>query len=148
MSFQVQKIDRSQTIEITVINNQSKVYRFGDIDTTLNKIVMHGISLHTDALVKSFSGKTVLPLAAMRQGFLTICNPQDEQPNKRLPLETLLLNQNAITWFEPKVIELGRCFVDLPNSGALVMPGDGFGYSLPFTFYYTIFDPALHANLK
>ena len=59
------KIDRSETIEITILNINSKQYKFGDVDTTLNKVVLHGISLHTDALTKSYSGKTVLPTAAM-----------------------------------------------------------------------------------
>ncbi len=148
MSFPIQKIDRSETIEITILNKESRQYKFGDVDTTLNKVVLHGIALHSDALIKSFTGKTVLPTASMKKGFLTLANAQNEQPVKRLPLEMLLNNETAVTWFEPKLIEIGKCFVDLPDSSALVLPGDNLGFAIPFTLMYTVYDPAVHSNLK
>ncbi|HRD42196.1 MAG TPA: hypothetical protein PLN30_00520, partial [Ferruginibacter sp.] len=45
-------------------------------------------------------------------------------------------NQNFILFFEDKLVDFRKSFIDFPNSGALVMPGDGLGFAVPITIYY------------
>lgn len=145
--FQIKEINLSETIEVVILNKEARQYRFSDNETTLDKIVLHGISVHNDELVKTYTGKTVLAVAQMKKGYLTLSNEKNDQPIKRLPLQTFLSNTNFITFFKPRVIDIRKCFMDFPDSAALVMPVDGLGFSVPITIYYEKFDPAVHSNL-
>ncbi|HRD42195.1 MAG TPA: hypothetical protein PLN30_00515, partial [Ferruginibacter sp.] len=60
MSLQVQKIALSETVEVVVNNPNSRQYKFSDNETTLDQVIVTGISINTDALVRTFSGRTVM----------------------------------------------------------------------------------------
>lgn len=147
MSLQVREIKKSETIEVIIRNIQSRQYKFSDNETTLDLVVLHGIAVHTDAPAKSFTGVTIMPLASIKKGYLTLSNPQNEQPFKRLPLETLLQNQNFILFLEPVLIDIRKSFVDFPDSAALVLP-DALGYSVMFSVFYEKYDPSKHGSLQ
>jgi len=136
VSLQVQKIALSETVEVVVNNPNSRQYKFSDNETTLDQVIVTGISINTDALVRTFSGRTVMANAEMKKGYLTLSTPQSKYPIKRLPLETFFNNQNFILFFEDKLVDFRKSFIDFPNSGALVMPGDGLGFAVPITIYY------------
>lgn len=145
MSFQIMKIPQSETIEVIIRNAQSRQYKFSDNETSLDTVVLHGIAVHTDSLLKSFTGYTMLPLADIKKGYLTLSNPKNEQPIKRMPLEALLTNQNFFTFVEPRVIDIRKSFVDFPTSDTFAV---GAGVSVVFTLIYEKYDPAKHANLQ
>ncbi|MBC7509668.1 MAG: hypothetical protein H7320_13110 [Ferruginibacter sp.] len=136
MSFQVQKIRRSETVEIVINNVNSRQYKFSDNETTLDTVVLQGIAVHTEALVKSFSGKTILPTAEIKKGFLTLSTPQSATPFKRYPLESFFQNSSFITFFEDTVIDFRKSYIDFPNSAALVLPVDGLGFAVVTTILY------------
>ncbi|MBC7535099.1 MAG: hypothetical protein H7258_05340 [Ferruginibacter sp.] len=136
MSFQVQKIRKSETVEVVVANINSRVYKFSDNETTLDKVVLQAIAINTEALGKSFSGRTIMSNAEMKKGYLTLATPDTKTPIKRIPLETFFNNQNFITYFEDVLIDLRKSTVDFPNSAALVLPADGQGFSIPITIFY------------
>lgn len=146
MSFQLQKIPQSETIEVLIRNIASRQYKFSDNETTLDLVVMHGIAVHTDALAKSFTNNTIMPLADIKKGFLTLSNPKNEQPIKRLPLETLLQNSNFITYMEPRVVDIRKSFVDFPQSDTLALVGGSL--SVCFTIVYEKYDAVKHANMQ
>ena len=145
MSFQIMKIPQVETIEVLIRNVTSRQYKFSDNETTLDLVVLHGIAVHTDAIAKSFTGATIMPLADIKKGFITLSNPKNEQPIKRLPLETLLQNQNFITYLEPRIIDIRKSFVDFPSSDTLVLVGGSL--SVMFSVVYEKYDAVKHANL-
>ena len=140
MSLQIQKVHLSETIECVVLNLNSRQYKFSDNETTLDKAVIIGIAVHTEALSKSFSGRTVMPNAEMKKGYLTLSTPDTKYPICRLPLETFFNNQNFVLFTEPLLIDIRKSFIDFPNSSALALPGDGLGFSVPISIFYQPFN--------
>jgi hypothetical protein len=136
MSFQVNKIARSETVEVIIANVNSRQYKFSDNETTLDKVVLQGIAINTDALSKSFSGRTVMPTAEVKKGYLTLSTPDTKTPIKRIPLEIFFQNTSFVTYFEDMLIDLRKSTIDFPNSSALILPVDGLGYSIPITIIY------------
>lgn len=140
MSFQIQKIQLSQTVEVVVANINSRQYKFSDNETTLDQAILIGISVNTEALAKTFSGRTVMPNAEMKKGYLTLSTPDSKYPIQRLPLETFFNNQNFVLFTEPLLIDFRKSFIDFPNSAALALPADNLGFGIPITIFYKIFD--------
>src|SRR5438093_13287373 len=106
MTQQIRQIKYSETVEVSVGNINSRQYKFFANETTLDKAIVIGVSLHTAALVKSFSGKDIISDANLKKGFLTLSTPDNEYPIKRLPLETFFNNQNFVLFIDPTLIDL------------------------------------------
>ena len=97
MSHIIDEIAYSETIEVPILNSTAREYKFSDNESALQKVVCMGIKVHTDELGKGKSGRTILPLAAIKKGLLTLSTSKNKLIIKELPVETLLNNDRSIT---------------------------------------------------
>lgn len=138
-----QKVGRCETIEVSILNANSTTFKFSDNESTLQDVILEGIIVHTDALGFSKNGRTMLPLANLKKSLLTLSTNKQVLVIKDLPLETLLINDNAITWLKPFKIDIAKSQVTIPDASALALPaGPPAGYAIMITMFYRPFDAA------
>ncbi len=146
--LQIAEIDQSETVEVNIRNNNLVEYKFGDNETTLDKIVLMGLTVHSAVLSKGpRTGATMLPDNDLKKGYITLSNSANKHSINRLPIETLINADARITYLKPRLVDVRKSFITLPGSGALVLPGDNLGYAIAVTFYYEKFDAVKHAHL-
>lgn len=144
MSFhQKRNIGKSETLEVAVLNVNSREYKFGDNHSILQNAILEGIAVHTAALGAATSGRQMLPDVDLKKGLLTLASSKGVLINKELPIETIVNNDNYITWVKPFKLDLAKSLVTLPSSGALALPaGPPAGYAIMITLFYREFDAA------
>jgi hypothetical protein len=144
MSFhQKRNVGKSETVEVAILNVNSREYKFGDNHSILQNIILEGIAIHTAALGLATSGRTMLPDADLKKGLLTLASSTGVLINKVLPIETVVSNDNYITWFKPFKLDIAKSLVTLPSSGTLALPaGSPAGYAIMITLFYREFDAA------
>lgn len=131
MGLQKFPIRRSETVEVPVNNSASAQFRFTDNETTLDRIRVYGVAIHTAALSKSFSGKTVLSDAIQKKAFLTLVSNDTSTPVKRLPLETFYADQKFMIELDGIEVDVRKSFIELQDRTG-VNNGDCF----VVTFFY------------
>ncbi|MFZ4056965.1 MAG: hypothetical protein ACOYKE_02450 [Ferruginibacter sp.] len=142
MGSQLKILGRSETIELPILNNKVREYKFGDSETVLDKVLVHGVCIHTADLVKSPQSRTMLPDAELKQGFITLADGKNQKYNANLPIETFFKNQNFILFFKPRMISVRASSILLPNAANLVIPADA--YAIVVTLFYEEFDATKH----
>lgn len=131
MGLQKFPLRRSETVEVPVNNTASAQFRFTDNESTLDRIKVYGVLIHTESLSKSFSGKTVLSNAIQKKAFMTLSTGDTSMPIKRLPLETFFNDQKFLIEFDGIEVDVRKSFIELQDRTG-VNAGDCF----VVTFFY------------
>ncbi|HMO32321.1 MAG TPA: hypothetical protein PKE63_02915 [Lacibacter sp.] len=124
-------VKRSATVEVPVSNVNANTFHFTDNETTLDRIRITGIEVHTEAVSKTFTGKTVVPDAVQKRAFLTINDRNSKSFLKRIPLESFFNNSKIFRE------ELDRLEMDLRKS--FIEINDRTGLTTDMAFLITIF---------
>lgn len=131
MGLQIFPVRRSETVEIPINNIASSQFRFTDNESTLDRMKVFGIVIHTESLSKSFSGKTVLANSIQKKAFLTLATEDTAMPVKRLPLETFFNDQKFMIEMDGIPVDVRKSFIELQDKAG-VNAGDCF----VITFFY------------
>jgi hypothetical protein len=143
--IQVKEINLSHTVELPILSNTSSKISFGDNETALDKVIIHGISIAGQNITRTPSGRLVLPSLDTNKGYLTLSDPGRVEYNAQMPLE-LFTRYEPVIWIKPKLVSIRNSFVDLPLVGSLVIPaGPPAGYGIVFTFYFDRYDENIHS---
>ena len=134
-------IGRCETIEVSILNNNAREFKFSDNESTLQNIIAEGIMIHTPDLAVSKNNRAMLPLNDLKTCLLTLSTNKQKLIIKELPVETFLKNDHAITWLKPFKIDIAKSLITIPGSAALVIPaGSPAGYAIMVTLFYRLFD--------
>jgi hypothetical protein len=135
------KIGRSETIEVSILNNNSREFKFSDNESTLQDVIVEGIFIHTADLLVSKNNRAMLPDVNLKSALLTLSTNKQKLVVKELPLQTFFKNDNGVTWLKPFKIDIAKSLVTIPNSvGLVIPPGPPSGYAIMITLFYRKYD--------
>ncbi len=142
MTHIIQRIGRSETIEVAILNNAVREFKFSDNESTLQKVVLEGIIIHSAALGMSKNNRTMLADVDLKKSLITLATNRQKLLNKELPLETFIKNDNAITWVKPFMLDVAKSYITIPGIAAIAIPaGPPAGLAIMVTLFYRPFDP-------
>jgi hypothetical protein len=117
----------------------------------LDKVLVHAIFITTDQS-KSQNFGNVLPIAKIREGYISLAGYNNEFYNTRLPLsfwesrtgylEYSPTGRCNTLFFKPRLLSIRNSFIEFPSIASWVLP-DG-GYTVPLTFFYEKYDTEKH----
>lgn len=143
MGFQIKDFGLSKTIEAQVLNSVTTVVKFDVNDTSLDNMLVHGISLFSAPVTIAPSRRPILDIEHIFKGFITLVNENNNVFNQSLPLETFYKDPSGIIIIHPKLISVRNTYIELPQIAlAPALPAGG--ASLLFTFFYQILDRSVH----
>jgi hypothetical protein len=120
--LQIERLSYTETLEVVITNINARQYKFSDNEKTIDKAIVTGIAVSTEALGKSFNNNDLLSNVELKKCFLNLATPKNELPFKNLPLELLMNNNNIFTFIKPTEIDLRKSFVEIPNCQNLGLP--------------------------
>lgn len=115
MGLQKFPFKRSESVEVVINNVNSAQFRFSDNESTLQNVKVYGMQFHSQALSKSFSGKTVLGDTIQKKAFLTVTDKQEKAIFKRLPVETFFNDQKFMLELDGVELDVRKSFIELQD---------------------------------
>jgi hypothetical protein len=131
-----------ELIEVPVLNRAGTRYKFEDQNNTFDNVIVYGFSVFQSLVAKTPSGRFTLITGTIYNCYLTLAGNKNQQFNSKLPLYTLIRNDDKVTCIKPKLVNFRNSFVEIPALVPIALHGAG--DALALMVYYEKYDPAKH----